>query len=89
MFCIKLQVKGELLFDGKFHAKQRMAVLVLVARATRQATLSNIEKIVISGKKQSARTEKSINIGKTIQVSNFHKAAETDVNLTGRKQLLI
>lgn len=26
---------------------------------------------------------------KTIQVSNFHNAAETDVNLTGREQVLI
>ena len=67
-----------------------MAVLVFVARATRQVTLSNIAKRVISDKKQSARTERSINIGKkTIQVSNFHNAAETDVNLTGRKQILI
>lgn len=67
-----------------------MAVLVFVARATRQVTLSNIAKRIISDKKQSARTERSINIGKkTIQVSNFHNAAETDVNLTGRKQILI
>lgn len=67
-----------------------MAVLVFVARATRQVTLSNIAKRVISDKKQSARTERSINIGKkTIQVSNFHNAAETDVNLTGREQVLI
>lgn len=52
--------------------------------------MSNIAKRVISDKKQSARTERSINIGKkTIQVSNFHNAAETDVNLTGRKQILI
>ena len=52
--------------------------------------MSNIVKRVISDKKQSARTERSINIGKkTIQVSNFHNAAETDVNLTGRKQILI
>lgn len=52
--------------------------------------MSNIAKRVISDKKQSARTERSINIGKkTIQVSNFHNAAETDVNLTGRKQVLI
>ena len=42
----------------------------------------------LSDKKQSARTERSINIGKkTIQVSNFHNAAETDVNLTGREQV--
>lgn len=42
------------------------------------------------GQKQSAWTERNINIGKkTIQVSNFHNAAETDVNLTGRKQVLI
>lgn len=67
-----------------------MAVLVFVARATRQVTLSNIAKRVISDKKQSARTEKSVNIGKkTIQVSKFHNAAETDVNLTGRKQVMI
>lgn len=67
-----------------------MAVLVFVARATRQATLSNIAKSVISDKKQSARTKRNINIGKkTIQVSNFHNPAETDVNLTGRKQILI
>ena len=52
--------------------------------------MSNIAKRVISDKKQSARTERSINIGKkTIQVSNFHNAAETDVNLTGREQVLI
>lgn len=52
--------------------------------------MSNIAKRVISDKKQSARTERSINISKkTIQVSNFHNAAETDVNLTGRKQILI
>lgn len=49
-----------------------------------------LQKRVNSDKKQSARTERSINIGKkTIQVSNFHNAAETDVNLTGRKQILI
>ena len=48
------------------------------------------KKEIISDKKQSARMEKSVNIGKkTIQVSNFHNAAETDVNLTGRKQILI
>lgn len=48
------------------------------------------KKEIISDKKHSARTERSINIGKkTIQVSNFHNAAETDVNLTGRKQILI
>lgn len=52
--------------------------------------MSNIAKRVISDKKHSARTERSVNIGKkTIQVSNFHNAAETDVNLTGRKQILI
>lgn len=34
--------------------------------------------------------KRNINIGKkTIQVSNFHNPAETDVNLTGRKQILI
>ena len=34
--------------------------------------------------------ETALNIGKkTIQVSNFHNAAETDVNLTGREQVLI
>lgn len=49
-----------------------------------------LQKRVNSDKKQSVRTERSINIGKkTIQVSNFHNAAETDVNLTGRKQILI
>lgn len=49
-----------------------------------------LQKRVNSDKKQSARTERSINIGKkTIQVSNFHNAAETDVNLTGRKQVMI
>lgn len=49
-----------------------------------------LQKRVNSDKKQSARTKRSINIGKkTIQVSNFHNAAETDVNLTGRKQILI
>ena len=48
------------------------------------------KKEIISDKKHSARTERSINIGKkTIQVSNFHNAAETDVNLTGRKQVMI
>lgn len=57
---------------------------------TRLIPLSNIDKSVISDKKQSVRTERSINIGKkTIQVSNFHNAAETDVNLTGRRQILI
>ena len=64
--------------------------LVFVARETSLISLSNIAKSVISDKKQSARTKRSINIGKkTIQVSNFHNAAETDVNLTGRKQTLI
>lgn len=49
-----------------------------------------LQKRVISDKKQSVWTERSVNIGKkTIQVSNFHNAAETDVNLTGRKQVLI
>lgn len=49
-----------------------------------------LQKRVNSDKKQSARTERRVNIGKkTIQVSNFHNAAETDVNLTGRKQILI
>ena len=49
-----------------------------------------LQKRVNSDKKQSARTERSINIGKkTIQVSKFHNAAETDVNLTGRKQVMI
>ena len=33
--------------------------------------------------------KKRKNRQKTIQVSNFHNAAETDVNLTGRKQVLI
>ena len=48
------------------------------------------KKEIISDKKHSARTERRVNIGKkTIQVSNFHNAAETDVNLTGRKQILI
>ena len=61
-----------------------------VASTPKASALSNIAKRVISDKKQSARTERSINIGKkTIQVSNFHNAAETDVNLTGRKQILI
>ena len=36
-----------------------------------------------NGKKHKHRQKK------TIQVSNFHNAAETDVNLTGRKQILI
>ena len=58
--------------------------------------MSNIAKSVISDKKQSARMERSINIGKkTIQVSNFYNRAETNTNsirafacfLTG-KQLL-
>ena len=67
-----------------------MFVWYYVARETRLVSLSNIAKRVISDKKQSARTERSINIGKkTIQVSNFHNAAETDVNLTGREQVLI
>ena len=64
--------------------------LVFVARETRLISLSNIAIRVISDKKQSAWTARSIIIGKkTIQVSNFHNAAETDVNLTGRKQTLI
>lgn len=67
-----------------------MVVWYYVACETRLISLSNIAKRVISDKKQSARTERSINIGKkTIQVSNFHNAAETDVNLTGREQVLI
>lgn len=67
-----------------------MFVWYYVARETRLVSLSNIAKRVISDKKQSAWTERSVNIGKkTIQVSNFHNAAETDVNLTGRKQVLI
>ena len=70
--------------------KQCTFVWYYVACATRLISLSNIAKRVISDKKHSARTEWSINIGKkTIQVSNFHNAAETDVNLTGRKQILI
>lgn len=49
-----------------------------------------LQKRVNSDKKQSARTERRVNIGKkTIQVSNFHNAAKTDVNLTWRKQILI
>lgn len=49
--------------------------------------MSNIAKRVISDKKQSARTERCINTGKkTIQVSNFHNTAGTNVNLIGRKQ---
>ena len=64
--------------------------MIFVASTPKASALSNIAKRVISDKKQSARTERSINIGKkTIQVSNFHNAAETDVNLTGRKQILI
>lgn len=48
------------------------------------------KKEIISDKKHSARTERRVNIGKkTIQVSNFHNAAETNVNLTWRKQILI
>lgn len=67
-----------------------MFVWYYVACETSLISLSNIAKSVISDKKQSARTKRSINIGKkTIQVSNFHNAAETDVNLTGRKQILI
>ena len=67
-----------------------MFVWYYVACETSLFSLSNIAKRVISDKKQSARTERSINIGKkTIQVSNFHNAAETDVNLTGREQVLI
>ena len=67
-----------------------MFVWYYVARETRLISLSNIAKSVISDKKHSARTERSINIGKkTIQVSNFHNAAETDVNLTRRKNILI
>ena len=63
---------------------------IFVASTPKASALSNIAKRVISDKKQSARTERSINIGKkTIQVSNFHNAAETNVNLTGRKQILI
>lgn len=42
------------------------------------------------GQKTKCENGKSIYIGKkTIQVSNFHNATETDVNLTGRKQKLI
>ena len=67
-----------------------MFVWYYVACETRHVSLSNIAKREISDKKQSARTERIINIGKkTIQVSNFHNSAETDVNLTGRKQILI
>lgn len=70
--------------------KQCTFVWYYVACETRLVSLSNIAKSVISDKKQSARTKRSINIGKkTIQVSNFHNATETDVNLTGRKQILI
>ena len=70
--------------------KQCTFVWYYVARETRLISLSNIAKSVISDKKQSARTKRSINIGKkTIQVSNFHNAAESDVNLIGRKQVLI
>ena len=58
-----------------------MVVWYYVACETRLISLSNIAKRVISDKKQSARTERSINIGKkTIQVSNFHNAAETNIN---------
>lgn len=64
--------------------------LIVVASTTKVFALSNIAKRVISDKKQSARTKRNINIGKkTIQVSNFHNAAETDVSLTWRKQILI
>ena len=64
--------------------------MIVVASTTKVFALSNIAKRVISDKKQRARTEKSVNIEKkTIQVSNFHNAAETDVNLTGREQVLI
>lgn len=35
------------------------------------------------------RKESLTSAKKTIQVSNFHNAAETDVNLTGREQVLI
>lgn len=40
-------------------------------------------------KNKARERKKHIHWKKTIQVSNFHNAAETDVNLTGRKQLLI
>ena len=60
--------------------------LIVVASTTKVFALSNIAKRVISDKKQSARTERSINIGrKTIQVSNFYSRAETNINL---KELL-
>ena len=41
-----------------------MPVWYYVARETRLISLSNIAKSVISEKKQSARTKRSINIGK-------------------------
>ena len=44
-----------------------------------------LQKRVLSDKKQSARKERRINIGKkTIQVSNFHNPAETNTDSKGR-----
>jgi len=69
-----LQANGALMID-------------ICCKNNKASALSNIAKSVISDKKQSARTERSINIGKkTIQVSNFHNPAETKNNSTGRKK---
>ena len=87
-FVFLLQTKVALLFS--VYCKRTVFCCGVVASTPNASALSNIAKRVISDKKQSARTERSINIGKkTIQVSNFHNAAETDVNLTGREQVLI
>ena len=65
--------------------KQGMFVWYYVACETSLFSLSNTATRVISDKKQSARTERSINIGrKTIQVSNFYSRAETNINLKER-----
>ena len=40
-------------------------------------------------KNKARERKKHIHWKKTIQVSNFHNATETDVNLTGQKQILI
>ena len=67
-----------------------MSVLYYVARETRLVSLSDIAKRVISDKKTQCENEnKRKHRKKTIQVSNFHNATETDVNLTWRKQVLI
>ena len=97
-FCCKRKLLCYLVFianersfvAGLLQANGAFLMIYICCKHTKGFCIVEYCKKSNFGQKTKRRTGKSIKIGKkTIQVSNFHNAAETDVNLTWRKQIVI